>query len=121
LTKAEFVKRGNEICGSARRRKASAIFNYRERHQEDVPAQALDERLVTVVALAPIRRMDEDLLRLAPPSGDADRVAAIVDAFEAAAVDQEQNPAGVLEGVRDPFYRANRMASKYGLNVCAEV
>jgi hypothetical protein len=121
LSKAEFIKRGNEICKLARERKAASVFGYRERHQEDAPAQASDRRLVTAVALAPIQRMNEELLSLAPPSRDAGQVAAIVHAFEAAAMDQERNPAGVLEGARDPFYRANRMASRYGLNVCAEV
>ncbi len=121
LTKAEFVRRGDKICGKARERKATAIFTYREKHLETVPARRLDDRVVTVVALVPIRRMTEELLDLTPPSRDKDQIGAIIKAFEAAAKDQEQNPDGVLEGARDPFYTANRMASKYGLHVCAEV
>jgi hypothetical protein len=120
-TKAEFVKEGNAICQQAGKRKNSAILAYLKENQQSKPTQALEEKLVTDIALPPFQTMSEELRELGTPSGDEDDVEAIIAAFEGTIENVEANPVAALTSSDDLFSKANELAADYGLSACAEV
>jgi hypothetical protein len=122
LTKVEFVKRGDAICMEGREEKNEAVIAYEKKNHLDTPLKvnkAVEEGMLTDVALAPIRTMVEELDDLAAPSGDEDRVAAIVGSFEKELEEIERNPGDALLGF--PFAKAEKLAAAYGLKRCAEL
>jgi hypothetical protein len=120
-TKAEFAQRADAVCGRAEEKRNAAVEAFAKKHSlgEGTPSKAVAEKLVTEAALPPFQDMTAQLAELEPPSGEEDQVKAIVEGFERAIEEVEEDPSSALAGSVDPFSKVSRAASSYGLKTCA--
>lgn len=112
LTKAQFIRQGNEICVSGiKEREASLAAVVKEAEGEPGPTEAVEG------ALSPIKEMVDELNGLGVPKGDEKEVEAIIAGFEEGIEAIEANPKQALGGAS--FQAADEAATAYGLNECA--
>jgi hypothetical protein len=122
-TKAAFVRQGDRICGKAEAEKNAALQKaFAEAAKSgSKDGRAVEEELVTTVALPPISRMTEELSRLDRPEGEEAKAGEIIAAFEKAVQEVESDPGSVLSGSGQPFSKPDEMAKKFGFTACAEI
>jgi hypothetical protein len=116
LTKPEFVKQANKICGSAQSERVEALEKALKGDPNPKPQR--EEELVTDVILPTIQQMTEELGELGPPKGDEKEVQAIVSAFEGGVQKVEENAGADLTKDVAEFNHANELAEEYGLTGC---
>jgi hypothetical protein len=116
LTKAEFLKQGNEICKKGSQqidKEAKKVFTS---NQE--PSQAEFNKFVTGTVIPSTQGQIDDIRDLNPPSDDEDQVNAILDSAQAALDKTKQDPTLLQGGKNDPFKKTNQLSKAYGLTVC---
>jgi hypothetical protein len=117
LSKAEFVKQGNEVCTDAREDAEGKIGDFLA-DIGDEPSEADQERLVTEVLAPSFEEIADGLSALTPPAGEEDGLAELVEALEDGTASVLDDPVAAVEG--DPYAEANEKAEAIGLDVCAE-
>ncbi len=118
LTKAEFLRRANEGC--ARPSKGGQAL------RKELAVELVPERKATLY-LKTLPLLNHEIDRIAalkPPKADRDRVKEILEAVRTDADDFETHlkadpKAAVTSGGR-PFGKSERLATSYGLRICAE-
>jgi len=76
---------------------------------------------VTDSVIPNIQNQVDAVRALTPPSGDEDQVKSFLDAAQQALDKAEADPSLFFEGSQnDPFAKANKLASDYGLKVCGQ-
>lgn len=120
LTKAEFIKRADQICEQTDELQRDALKAFLAGQRGNKPAKALQEQIVVIVGLPPIRGEVQKLDALRPPEGDEEQVEAIVDGVEEAIAEGEEDPSTMVDpNSLGPFAKAGRLATEYGLKACA--
>jgi hypothetical protein len=112
LTKSEFLKQGNAICA-----KGNKEINQAQGDLGPQSSQADIEAFVTDTIIPSIQGQVDDLRALTPPAGDEQTVDEILTAAEDGLAKAKQDPAS-LTGGGDPFAKANKLATDYGLTAC---
>lgn len=123
-TKAEFIKRAEEICRKADRREYFQASAYREKHEKELnklSPVAAEEKLIRHIVLPSVTRQAEEIEALGAPKGDERKVAAIIAAIEAGVRKAEKDPYSIeFEGPGEyPFTEVAYLTGKYGLGECA--
>ena len=113
-TKAAFVEQGNAILCTKSKAVATAS---KAISQEKSPSVKKLRAFVLVKVLPAVQRAHDDLAKLAVPAGDEDQVAAILTEMQTAIDATAANPASLLSGP-DPFTKADRLITAYGLAGC---
>ncbi len=120
LTKAEFVKQGNQICKDGLEDRAESLSSRpglgTKLSEEEIIAKT--EPLVEDGLLPVIQREAEELGDLAAPEGEEVRVDAIVESLEEAVAEGEKDIQGVMSGAPNHFEESNKLAEDYGLTEC---
>jgi hypothetical protein len=117
--KAAFIKSADAICQKADSKQKKAQIVFSEEHPE-TPTNALEEELALVGGLPPVQEEAEEIGKLTPPSGDEERVEAIVKGLEEAVAEAEAKPSLLLKGRSPgPFSEVTKLAREYGFNACA--
>jgi len=117
LTKAAFVKRGNEICKRGLAEKDDAVHvGLEELGQMDGRPSHEELAKFAAGALPAYRSMTDQLSQLTPPAKDRKVVEDFVVAFQAALKRTEAKPEILIE--HDPFEQAAIKAQEYGLSAC---
>jgi pyruvate/2-oxoglutarate dehydrogenase complex dihydrolipoamide acyltransferase (E2) component len=120
LSKAEFIKQGDEICSNAAKSFAEGVVKFMSENgidESEGPSEEQEEELITEVILPAYQTQAEELGELGPPKGEEDAVAEIVTGFEEVVADGEGDPSSVVGG-DDPFADAKSKAREFGLQVC---
>jgi hypothetical protein len=124
LTKAEFTKQGNAICLQSENEKnedlQDALSNPEKYDVEQRNAKG-ELELLEKVALPPIVKMTEELAALGAPSGEEEKVEAVIAAFEEEIEKIEANPQSVVSGTGGEFTEANKLAREIGLRACNSI
>jgi len=123
LTKAEFLKQGNAICAKGNKEINEGFEEFAKENgfsEKQQPTKAQLTEVVETVVLPKVRGQVEGIKALGAPSGEEAQVEAIVDAAEEALEKGEEEPAALASEKADPFAKANKKASAYGLVKCAE-
>ena len=121
LTKPEFIKQADAICEEGNESIETEANEFADENGIDTekPTTEEQEEVVTEVVAPAIQQQAEDIDALGAPSGDEEKVEAIVEAVEAGADEIEATPSTVVEGKGEsPFEEANELANEYGLKVC---
>lgn len=118
ITKAEFVKRANQICKQAESereelvKKASALTE---------PGQELSEAQQTKALLgifvSPYEKEIARISNLPAPEGEEEMPEALVEAMREALKDVESDPGELARSV-DQFNEVNKLSTQYGLSAC---
>jgi hypothetical protein len=121
LTKAEFLKKGNAICakGGEEINKAYGEFSRKHVAGGKTPSQALLDEAAAEIVL-PVREREVRLLRaLGAPSGQEERVDAMLTAWEEGIEKGEEDPNSLRKaGPEFAFYKSYSMGIDYGLEKC---
>lgn len=120
LTKAEFVRRGNDICRAAEIQRGRALeakaksFGVKPGGLA-TPAQ---QAQIILFALDSYERMTEELGDLPTPDGDEEEIDGMVAAMEETAEKVRADP-GTATHSQIQFKAAAEKLEKYGLDLCA--
>lgn len=119
LTKAEFIKQGDEICKQGEARLAEEATKYAEENEVDTenPTKAQQEGVLSEVVGPALLRQAEEIGELGAPSGDEEQAEEIVESLEKGAREIEDNPALLREGT-NPIEDASQLAKEYGFKAC---
>lgn len=119
LSKAEFLKQGNQICAEGNKKINAEVEEFIKennlRHNQE-PTQAQKEELAETVFLPNVTEQVEGVNSLGPPDSEA---AAVIVAAEEAIEKGEEDPASLVTDSGGPFTKANKLAREYGLTACA--
>lgn len=118
LTKDELIRTGDNVC-----RQADELLGdldssfFVDLPVDDVPdADTLD---AFAAELEPIVQQEIDSIRaLAPPPSDKKRITKLLDAAQRGLDKIADDPSLVLEAGPNPFAKADRLARRYGFEVC---
>ncbi|HVQ57605.1 MAG TPA: hypothetical protein VMS60_01740 [Solirubrobacterales bacterium] len=118
LSKAEFVKQGNEVCTQGKEEAEAKLADAAAEFGDEEPSEEEQARVVTDVIVPSFEEISDGLAELKPPAGEEDGLAELIEAFEDGTASVVDDPIAALEG--DPFGEANEKAEVLGLDVCAE-
>lgn len=113
ITKAQFVKKANDICEETEGEKLKLATEYLKKNPG---TEEVD--LVVPAAVPPLEKQVREIEALPAPEGDEAKVEAYLDAVKAGIKDTEANPEDALAAKSNPFVKANSLAADYGLTVC---
>lgn len=116
-TKAEFVKQADAICAATDATQRKGLAAYQQKNPGSGSDEAGQGKAIVEVGLPPIRREVEELAALEAPSGDEEKIEALVAEIEKAIEKSEANPT-LLLGAGNPFGRATQLATDYGFKAC---
>lgn len=120
LTKAEFIKRGDEICSKAEERSEPEAEEFAEENGFDLEKATKDEveEAITAVLVPALEQQAEEIDALGAPEGDEEEIDAIVVALQDGAAEVEDDPGLVFED--KPLKEASQLARDYGFEACGE-
>ncbi|HSS33478.1 MAG TPA: hypothetical protein VLL27_09390 [Solirubrobacterales bacterium] len=119
LTKAEFIKQGDEICkqGDAAIEGEANEFAKENNIDTAKPTEAQKEEVYSQVIGPALKQQSEEIADLGPPEGEEEAVEDIVEAVGRGADEIEEDPKSVLNG-GDPLAEATKLAKAYGFKQC---
>jgi hypothetical protein len=122
LSKATFVKRGDEICLKAANEYGKQAEDFLEESgvsQAKGPNPEQEEELLADIILPRIKVEMEELRELGPPKGEEEKVDEIFTAVEEIVDEGEDDPSTVT-GNENPFAEPNAKAEAFGFEVCGQ-
>jgi hypothetical protein len=117
--KEAFIKRADAICMKTDGQQKAAQKAFLKKYPEASATKLWEEKLVLAAALPPVKAEAEELANLAPPSGDEQRIEAIVTGLEEAVEKGEAEPGVLVTKGAGPFASLERLAREYGFKACA--
>ena len=122
ISKAQFVKQANAICGKANQEltKISEKFTEEKNLSEKQPPTDAQIGELTKLALPPIVRQFEEIRDLDVPAGDEEKVNAILSAADGAIEEAEDDSSVIYGADGGAFAKANRLSAEYGMKKCSE-
>jgi hypothetical protein len=115
LTKAVFIKKGDEICAKVPLTYEKLTKALEEESKGKKPSEA---EVNLKAAVPPLFVAAEEMEELGPPKGEEAKIEAIVDALEAAAKGIEAKPTSELTGPKSPFAEFQKLTGEYGFKAC---
>jgi hypothetical protein len=113
LSKAEFLKKGNEICAKGNKQINKIASQTFPNNQKPTSAQV---KQFTSQSAPLIQAQIDGVKALGAPAGDSAKVDQITSQAQSALDEVKTNPELFLQG--DPFKKANQAANAYGLTAC---
>jgi hypothetical protein len=120
LSRAEFIKQGDEICLNATKSFAEGIEDFMSDHDLDPsepPSGEDEEALIAEVILPAYRTQVEELAELGAPKGEEQKVEELVSGYEEVIAESEADPSSATGG-EDPFAEIKAKAKAFGLTYC---
>lgn len=115
VTKADFVRQGNAVCGKWQQARGDAFREVNSKFKPPV-TQTKREKAILFV-LEPYGDAIEGLKELDPPAGEEAKVEAMIDAAEEAFAQAKADP-GSLISSGAAFSKSNQLFESYGLKEC---
>lgn len=116
ISKAEYIRKGNAICAAGNKKieaKAGQVFGTKQK-----PSEGQLTQFASTVLLPSVEQEVAQLKKLGAPSGDEDKVKAILAAADDGIAKGKQDPLSLTQDKGGPFEKANSLARAYGLTVC---
>jgi len=120
VSTAEFKSKAESVCesGSKQIELDYAAF-LKEKGSVKNPSKAVFEELVAAVVTPNVEREIEEISEIGAPSGEVDKVQAIVDTRQESIDLAEADPEAVVHNSKKIFAKASKTALEYGLPACA--
>ena len=116
--KAALVKAGDEICSTVPQNYAAKLKALEKKNGGKKPST---KETNLKAAVPPLYTAIEEFEELSAPSGEEEKLAAIVAALEAAAKGLEAKPTSELSGPKSPFAEFQKLTGEYGFQVCSQL
>jgi hypothetical protein len=117
LSKAEFIKKGDVICGRVPTEYNKLVKTLETEMKRKGQKLTAPERTLKA-AVPPLYTAMRRLEKLPAPAGEEGRIEAIIAALESAAKGVEAEPKSELTGPNSPFAELRRLAGGYGFKFC---
>jgi len=118
LSKAEFIKKGDEICKETDKIQNKDIRLYLVENPGS-SGKKEDVEKVIKVGLQQIKVEAEELEALGAPEGDEEKIEAIVAGIEDGMKKAEEDPVSTNKsGPGNPFATVDKLTTDYGFKVC---
>lgn len=117
LTKAEYVKRADEICAATEKQQRKLLTQFQRENQNAGGGPRSMEEMIRSAAVPPLERQAEELAALTPPDKQAAEAEAYVEAVEKAITTVKKEP-GTLLTKPGAFTKAEELASGLGFKTC---
>jgi hypothetical protein len=119
ISKVAFIKKTDAVCTHGNSRMEVAFAHFLEANKNvKKPSDADYEALVGKVLVPNVKREIKEIRAFGAPSGDEDRVDAILEALEEGIEVAERDPKAVVSSSEAVFGISSRLAKEYGLEVC---
>jgi len=119
ISKEEFIAKADAICKKSNVRMAAGFSKRLKDARSLVKPQSPQlEKLVGEVMVPNLEREIRELRALGIPSGDSERIEAMLEALDEGVETAERNPKAVVASSDAVFGIAARLAGEYGLEVC---
>jgi hypothetical protein len=122
-TKAAFVKQADGICkknNKALDQQAHAFFKEEGIGSNEEPTKEQSLKFANEILIPNVEKQVDGVDELTPPKGDEDKVQAVTDSANEAIDKAKQDPTSLFSNKTDPFAKANKLATDYGLKVCGQ-
>ena len=116
LTKAEFIKRGDAICGKV---KSQLEAELQAAYKKSAKAENL-AKVIKSSAPPAYNAMIEELQDLGIPAGDEEQINAILDETTKGVEEIESADSKLGSGRLPAIERANKLAAEYGFTLCIQ-
>jgi hypothetical protein len=119
ISKAAFIRKADAVCSAGNKKMEVAFAHFLEENKNITrPSDADYEALVGKVVAPNLEREIKEIRALGAPSGDEDRVDAILEALEEGLETAENDPQAAVSSSEAIFGIASRLGKEYGLEVC---
>jgi hypothetical protein len=115
IPKAQYVKKGEEICTKVPEEFQKVVTKLPKKQQENPKVTT------PKAAIPPLRVASEEFAEMGAPDGDEEKAEEIVAALEAAGDGLEEEPEGELSGPKSSFAEFNKLTKQMGFKTCAEL
>lgn len=115
LSKADFVRKGNAICGKWQQARSDRFREVNAKFKPPITQAKREKAILQVVE--PYEDAIQGLKELEPPAGEEEKVEAMIDAAEEAWNKAQANP-GTLLSSGATFKKSNVLLEEYGLTEC---
>jgi hypothetical protein len=121
ISKAVFIKKVDAVCKNGTERMQRAVLKFLKQGRElKRPSTAESVKLVGTVIVPSVQQEIKEIKALGVPSGDEEKVEAIVGALEEGVETAEDDPQAVVKGSSDVIFGiAGRIAGEYGIAGCS--
>jgi hypothetical protein len=121
ISKAAFIKKVDAVCKAGTRRMQTAVLKFLKQGREiKRPTTDQSVKMVGAVIVPSVRQEIKEIKALGVPSGDEEKVNAIIGALEEGVETAEDDPEAVVEGSSDVIFGiAGRIAGEYGITGCS--
>lgn len=121
LSKAEFIKQGDEICKSSSKQIESEAEEFAKENKVDTsnPTKKQQEEVIEEVVAPGLRNEADELEALGTPKEDAAKAEAVLSALDSGVSEVEDEAAAVLSS-SNPLEKASRLAGEFGFKSCGQ-
>lgn len=121
LSKAEFIKQGDEICKSASKQIETEAEEFAEENDVNTsnPTKKQQEEVIEDVVAPGLRSEAEELEALGTPKEDGEKAEAVLAALDSGVSTVEDDAAAVL-GSTNPLEKASKLATEFGFKSCGQ-
>jgi hypothetical protein len=118
LTKAEFVKEGNEVCAAGNKEINAGFEKFaKENNLKGEPNEAQFAEAAETILIPSVSGQVEEIKALGAPEGEEEAVEDFLTGAEETLEEVEEDPT-LISG--EPFEKTNKEAVALGLKTCAE-
>jgi hypothetical protein len=122
LTKAQFIKKGDAICGrteaKAQREIGPAFEKYTETHGGSSSSPKAEEAVAIELVLPLLETQTAAIGQLQPPADDESQIEAMVEKYEEVNRRAKGDPSVLIEYETGLLAEARKLARQYGLKNC---
>jgi hypothetical protein len=121
LTKAEFIKQANGICGRTNKQFEDEFERFAEKEttsQSQELSNAQFREAAETLFIPIVGQQLKEVRALGAPQGDEQQVDKILSSAEKALQEARQDPTILFVEGDGPFAEANKLAGAYGLDKC---
>ena len=123
ISKEEFIAKADAICKKSNKQMEAEIFKYLRQNRVKgslrKPSVEDNEKFIEAVLIPNLEREIKELKALGVPSGDEEKVDAMISALEEGLETAKNEPETVAAGSSDIIFGiASRLAGEYGLETC---
>ena len=125
-TKAEFMKRAEEICVQAKESRFNEAVKYRKEHEKELEALKpipAENKILRAVTLPSIAKQAEEMEAIGIPPGQEKKLGAIFAAIKQGLNGAQEYPYAIEMDIpsQNPFLKAARLIAFYGFQNCRNV
>ena len=118
LTKAEFIKQGDQACSKGNKEIEEGFEESKAGEEGKEPSKAEAVELSETVLLPAVKKESEELRALGVPSGGGE-ITTILDKLDEAIEEGEENPEALVNSESEELFGpVNKLATAYGFKVC---